>query len=226
LINSFTYMIGGQQGSGVDTSANIFAKACGLAGLHIYGKREYHSNIKGMHSYFQLKVSDKPVRSLKSRVDLLASFDEETIAVHCDEVAEDGGLIYDPKLLDRKVAAIPTLDKIVKNRLVKRLEERGLNSTIGSLIEECKARGVQTYPIPYDGILGEISRASEKKISELARMINVLAVASSLALVELDLAFLEQAIKNVFKGKAKVVEENIEGARVAYDYVKSYKERL
>jgi 2-oxoglutarate ferredoxin oxidoreductase subunit alpha len=220
LVNNLTYMIGGQQGSGVDTSANIFAKACGLAGLYIYGKREYHSNIKGMHSYFQLKISDKPVRSLKSRVDLLASFDEETVAVHYGEVVEGGGLLYDPKVLDRKIEAIPTLDKVVKRRLLKRLEERGLNPTIGSLIEECKASGVRTYPIPYDDILGEISRASGKNISELARMINVLAVASSLALLELDLAFLEQAIKSVFRGKAKVVDENIEGARVAYEYVK------
>ena len=220
--NDFTYMIGGQQGSGVDTSANIFAKACGLAGLYIYGKREYHSNIKGMHSYFQLKVSDKPVRSLRSRVDLLASFDEETVAVHYNEVDEGGGLLYDPKLLDRKIEAIPTLDKIVKNKLVKRLEEQGLSPTISSLIEECRQRGVKTYPIPYDEILGEISRKSEKKISELTRMMNVLAVASSLALVELDLTFLERAIKNVFRDKAKVAEENIDGARIAYEYVKKH----
>jgi len=220
LINNFTCTIGGQQGSGVDTSANIFAKACGLAGLHIYGKREYHSNIKGMHSYFQLKVADKPLRSLTSRVDLLASFDEETIAIHLGEVVAGGGVIYDPKLLDKKIAAIPTLDNIVKNRLIKRLENQGLNPTIGSLIEEDKARGVQTYPIPYDELLSEISRGSEKKISELAKMINVLTVASSLALLELDMTFIEQAIKNVFRGKAKLVEENVKGAKLAYDYVK------
>ena len=220
MTNDFTYMIGGPQGSGVDTSANIFAKACALAGLHIYGRREYHSNIKGMHSYFQLKVSEKPVRSLRSRVDLLASFDDETVAVHFDEVTDWGGIIYDPRLLDRKIEAIPTLDKNVKDRLVKKLGEQGLSPTIGSLIEECKGRGVKTYPVPYDEILSEISRTSGKKSSELARMINVLAVASSLALVELDLTFLEQAIKNVFKGKTKVVAENIEGAKIAYDYIK------
>ena len=60
IINKLSWIIGGAQGSGVDTAANIFAKACVLGGLHIYGKREYHSNIKGKHSYFNISVSEKP----------------------------------------------------------------------------------------------------------------------------------------------------------------------
>ncbi|MCX9076064.1 MAG: 2-oxoacid:acceptor oxidoreductase family protein [Candidatus Methanoperedens sp.] len=48
-------MAGGPQGSGVDSSANIFARACCYGGLHVYGQREYHSNIKGLHSYFILE---------------------------------------------------------------------------------------------------------------------------------------------------------------------------
>jgi len=48
------WMAGGPQGSGVDTAANIFGRACGYGGLYVYGRREYHSNIKGLHSYFHL----------------------------------------------------------------------------------------------------------------------------------------------------------------------------
>jgi len=44
-------MAGGPQGSGVDSAANIFGRACGYGGLYVYGRREYHSNIKGLHSY-------------------------------------------------------------------------------------------------------------------------------------------------------------------------------
>ncbi|MGB9841780.1 MAG: 2-oxoacid:acceptor oxidoreductase family protein, partial [Candidatus Bathyarchaeales archaeon] len=43
-------MAGGAQGSGVDTAANIFGRACGYGGLYVFGRREYHSNIKGLHS--------------------------------------------------------------------------------------------------------------------------------------------------------------------------------
>ena len=47
--DEFVWMAGGPQGSGVDSAANIFGRACCYGGLHIYGKREYHSNIKGLH---------------------------------------------------------------------------------------------------------------------------------------------------------------------------------
>ena len=45
-------MAGGPQGSGVDTAANIFGKACGYGGLYVFGRREYHSNIKGSAQLF------------------------------------------------------------------------------------------------------------------------------------------------------------------------------
>ncbi|HET7336838.1 MAG TPA: 2-oxoacid:acceptor oxidoreductase family protein, partial [Candidatus Nitrosotalea sp.] len=47
-----TWVIGGPQGGGVETAANIFAGACAGCGLKVFGKREYYSNIKGEHSYF------------------------------------------------------------------------------------------------------------------------------------------------------------------------------
>jgi len=72
--NDFAWMIGGAQGSGVDTSANIFAKAAASGGLYVYGKREYYSNIKGEHSYFQVRVSKTPIRSHVDTVDMLATF--------------------------------------------------------------------------------------------------------------------------------------------------------
>jgi len=53
-----TWVIGGPQGSGVESGANIFARTCAMTGLQIFGKREFYSNIKGEHSYFAVRVSD------------------------------------------------------------------------------------------------------------------------------------------------------------------------
>lgn len=95
--NDFSWMIGGPQGSGVDSSATLFARACVAAGLWIYGKREYHSNIVGDHSYFQVRVSDEPVRSHVDPVHLLATFEDSTARIHGHEIVESGALLYDPK---------------------------------------------------------------------------------------------------------------------------------
>src|SRR6266705_3310706 len=79
VTNSFTWMIGGPQGSGINSVAENFAKACIRGGLHIFANIEYHSNIKGEHSYYRLRVESKPPRSHVDWVDLLVALDRETI---------------------------------------------------------------------------------------------------------------------------------------------------
>src|SRR6266480_1054669 len=89
-------MTGGPQGSGVDSSANIFAGACALSGLWTFGSREYYSSIKGPHSYFEVRANSERIRSQINNVNLLATFDAETLIRHADEVCPGGGIIYDP----------------------------------------------------------------------------------------------------------------------------------
>jgi len=95
-VNDLSWMIGGPQGTGVDSSATLFARACVVGGLWIFGKREYHSNIMGEHSYFQIRVSGEPVRSHLDPVHLLATFEDSTARIHAHEVVPGGALIYDP----------------------------------------------------------------------------------------------------------------------------------
>lgn len=94
------WMIGGPQGAGVDSSANLFARAMAVAGHWVYGKREYHSNIKGAHSYFLVRARHTPVHSNVDPIDVLATFEKTTANIHAHELLSDGALIYDPKLTD------------------------------------------------------------------------------------------------------------------------------
>lgn len=95
IINQFSWMIGGPQGTGVDSSATLFIRSCAVAGLNVFGKREYHSNIMGEHSYFQVRVSENTVYSHVDPVHLLATFDQETAHIHAHEVVENGYFLYD-----------------------------------------------------------------------------------------------------------------------------------
>ncbi|MEK7862576.1 MAG: 2-oxoacid:acceptor oxidoreductase family protein, partial [Chloroflexota bacterium] len=61
--NRLTWMIGGPQGSGINASAEVFAKACSRAGLRVYANIEYHSNIMGKHSFSRVRVDDQDIRS-------------------------------------------------------------------------------------------------------------------------------------------------------------------
>jgi 2-oxoglutarate ferredoxin oxidoreductase subunit alpha len=93
-------MIGGPQGSGVDSSATLFARSMAVAGYWVYGKREYHSNIKGEHSYFVIRVKTESVNSNRDPIHLLATFENSTAEIHAHEIVADGALIYDPKATD------------------------------------------------------------------------------------------------------------------------------
>src|SRR5205809_2647757 len=79
MANSLTWMIGGPQGSGINSVAENFAKACIRGGLHVFANIEYHSNIKGEHSYYRLRVDSRELRSHVDWVDLLVALDKETL---------------------------------------------------------------------------------------------------------------------------------------------------
>jgi 2-oxoglutarate/2-oxoacid ferredoxin oxidoreductase subunit alpha len=218
----FSWMIGGAQGSGVDTSANIFARAAASGGLHVFGKREYYSNIKGEHSYFQVRVSKKVVRSHVDTVDMLATFDDETLARHALEVRKEGAIVYDPDLEHNKVENIPTIEAPAMESLTKELSSNGLGTEMKDVVELARRRGVHIYPIPYLELLKKVGEQfGETSLSSLARMVNVMAVAASFALLGYDEESVKEAVRRQFKSKPKVAEMNAGAVGAAYEYVKS-----
>ncbi|HET7404844.1 MAG TPA: 2-oxoacid:acceptor oxidoreductase family protein, partial [Candidatus Bathyarchaeia archaeon] len=215
-------MTGGPQGSGVDSSANIFAGACAIAGLWTFGLREYYSSIKGPHSYFEVRVNNERIRSHVNNVNLLATFDAETLIRHADEVCAGGGILYDPSFSAVLIDKVDTIEKPVVARVTARLAKQGLPATVAGVLDEAKRRNVNLYPIPYNDIIAKTAaQIGEHQLSKVSRIINVLSVAASLALLGFDEHYLEQSLERTFGGKQKVIEMNKIGAKMAYDLAKS-----
>jgi len=78
--NRLSWMIGGPQGSGINASAEVFAKACSRAGLRVFANIEYHSNIMGKHSFYRVRVDEDPIHSYRDKADILVALDHETLA--------------------------------------------------------------------------------------------------------------------------------------------------
>ena len=148
-IKSINWMAGGPQGSGVDTASNIFGRACGYGGLYVFGRREYHSNIKGLHSYFHQRISTQELLANVDAVDLLAAFDAETVVRHMEEVVAEGGIIVDSAQLNTKVLDIPTLPPEYKAEIQRFMKEKGVGETVNDWLEYAKKRNVQVFPVPY-----------------------------------------------------------------------------
>ena len=213
-------MIGGVQGSGVDTSANVFARAAAAGGLHVFGKREYYSNIKGEHSYFQVRVSKNLIRSHIDTVDMLATFEEETIFRHALEVRSEGAIIYDPEQDTKRIDQVPTIEPPVKAALMAELSKAGLSPDVKGVLEVARRRGVHIYAVPYNDLLKEVgSKFGETSLSTLQRMLNVMAVAASFALLYYDQDLVKEAVKKQFRSKPKVAEMNASAVGTAYDFM-------
>jgi 2-oxoglutarate ferredoxin oxidoreductase subunit alpha len=218
----FTWLIGGPQGSGVDSGANVFSKVCAEMGYQIFGKREFYSNIKGEHSYFVVRVSDKEIHSNVNDVNLMASFDAETIFRHFNEVSKGGGIIYDSDLDKTSTDDVHTLDIYFKERLHKELSSKSKPFTIAGVLEIAKEKGVNLYPVSFREILSNLAEETENpKIKGLVRMFNVLAVSLSLGLTKMPLDPLLHSIDSIFSKKPQISEINKQAAHYAYDHAKS-----
>ena len=218
--DDFSWMIGGVQGSGVDTSAIIFSKAAAAGGLCVFGKREYYSNIKGEHSYFQVRVSKDLIRSHVDTVDMLATFEEETIFRHALEVRTEGAIIYDPDQDTKRLDQVPTIEANVKASLGAELSKAGLSADVKGVLELARRRGVHIYPVPYNDLLKDVgAKHGETSLSTLQRMLNVMAVASSFALLSFDQNLVKDAVRKQFKSRPKVAEMNADAVGTAYDFM-------
>jgi len=215
----FTWLIGGPQGSGVESGANIFSRVCAEMGYQVFGKREFYSNIKGEHSYFTVRIADKKIHSNVNDVNLMASFDAETIFRHYEEIIPGGGIIYDSDLSKITTDAIHTLDAPFKERLHKELESQNKPFTIAGVLEILKEKGVLLFPVSFKSILHTLAEETENpRLKGLIRMFNVIAVSLSLGLVKMPPDSLQKAIDGIFSKKPEVAKINQQTATYSYNY--------
>ena len=213
-------MIGGPQGSGVDSAANIFAKTCAKEGFHIFGKREFYSNIKGEHSYFTIRISDKPVSSHLEEINVLVSFDAETVFRHADKVSAGGMIIYDSSLAETVLEEVPTIDFEASNRIRKLLQDSGQSMNLSGMLEFAKSRGCMVYGLPYFEMLETVAqKMNDPKLSKISRVVNVMAISASISLLGIKKDMLINAIQEVFGSKPKLLASNIEAAEYAHSYI-------
>jgi len=219
LVSDFTWMIGGPQGSGVETAANIFSQVFSKMGYQIFGKREYYSNIKGEHSYFAVRVSVKQIRSSIKGTNMLIAFDAETIFRHANDVLENGIIIYDSTLENIKVSDVITFDNDFKERMEGFLKSKNKENTIKGILELASERGASIHSVSFRSLLAELSEKIENpRIKTMIRMFYVLGVSLSLGLLMIPTEKLTESINSIFSKKKTIADMNVSAANFAYNY--------
>jgi len=207
--SDFSWMIGGPQGSGVESAANIFSRICAEAGYHVFGKREFYSNIKGEHSYFVVRIADREIHSNINGVDLLTAFDADTIFRHFDDIRAGGGILYNSDLDGTDTMRLGTLDTPFRERLHDMLEARGKSFTVSGAVECAREDSAAVYSVSFRTILEKAAEETNNpRLRGLVRLYNTIAVSLSLGITGMPVGSLLGAIDKIFAKKPAVAEMN------------------
>ena len=215
-----SWMIGGAQGLGVDTSANLFGSAVAKAGYYIYGNREYYSNIKGRHSYFNVVVGSKPYRSISEKVNILTSFDAETVFQHFTSVTDF--MIYDKASEMVKAETIRSMEPEVTDKVVKELESNGYGTSIADVVQYLEKKNVTCIPVNYVDDINAVINNLKIPPPLASKAKNTIAIGTSYSLLGLKEDYLRTAIKEAFGKNDLFLNMNMLAAEAGMKYAKAH----
>src|ERR1700745_3944458 len=110
-INDFAIKIATVNGPGSASANTLLMKAIFRSGIPVMGKNYFPSNIQGLPTWYEIRVTRDGHVPRSGRVDIMVAMNAETYARDVKEVAPGGYLIYDstwprPALLKREAITV------------------------------------------------------------------------------------------------------------------------
>jgi len=104
--NDFTIRIANVNGTGSASANALLMKSFFRMGIPVVGKNYFPSNIQGLPTWYEIRVSGKGYMARAGRVDIMLAMNAETYRKDLADIAPGGYLIYDStwprhKLLNR-----------------------------------------------------------------------------------------------------------------------------
>src|SRR5215208_5907242 len=94
-INDFAFKIGTVNGTGSASANALLMQAIFRMGIPISGKNDFPSNIQGLPTWYEMRVSKDGYMARPSRFDLVLALNPATYAKDVAEVRPGGYLVYD-----------------------------------------------------------------------------------------------------------------------------------
>lgn len=102
-------LIGGAAGQGVHSISLPLGKALVRHGAHVFASQDYQSRIRGGHLFNVIRVADEPLMSPREGVDILVALNQETVALHREEVSPGGIVIFDESVVKEAPQGVKSL---------------------------------------------------------------------------------------------------------------------
>jgi 2-oxoglutarate ferredoxin oxidoreductase subunit alpha len=106
-VNDFAIKIATVNGTGSASANTLLMKSIFRSGIPVMGKNYFPSNIQGLPTWYEIRVTKDGYVARSGRVDIMVAMNAETYAKDVKEVAPGGFLLYDstwprPALLKRE----------------------------------------------------------------------------------------------------------------------------
>lgn len=178
-LNEFVVRFANVNGSGSASANLLFAKSLFRMGLPVSAKNIFPSNIQGLPTWYEVRVSEAGYLARRDGVDLMVAMNAQTYEQDVAGIVPGGVLIYD-----------------------------------SSFPRNFRRNDITVLGIP-------IARmCAEKYVNPRERQLfkNVVYVGALTALLDMDFRAVKKALADMFAGKAKLVEPNIEALKMGRDY--------
>ena len=94
-INDFVIKFANVNGSGSASANELFAKAILRMGVPVSPRNIFPSNIQGLPTWYEVRVSEKGYLGRRGGVDMMVAMNPQTWAADVEEIEPGGYLLYD-----------------------------------------------------------------------------------------------------------------------------------
>ncbi|MEO5583743.1 MAG: 2-oxoacid:acceptor oxidoreductase family protein, partial [Saprospiraceae bacterium] len=102
-INDCVIRLANVNGTGSASANNMFAKAIFRMGVPVSPKNIFPSNIQGLPTWYEIRVSDKGYMGRREGIDIMVSVNPQSLARDVDTISPGGYFMYDnTKPLDKE----------------------------------------------------------------------------------------------------------------------------
>ena len=215
-------LVGGAQGSGLETTAQVLSPALASLGYGVLANREYFSNIVGRHSYIHMRVSSSgEPRALSYPVDFVGAMDAETVFTHWDDLREGGYLLYDLGVGRTRLQQVASMEPDLRQRLSSRFKELGIQPTVQALVDYMeKERGVKVIGMSFTAVFDMLVKKFGVTRAQAQRFRSSILIGAIAGLMDLDMEAVDLGLERRFGGRPRILEINKELVRSVAEEVK------
>ena len=135
-VNDFVIRFANINGSGSASANNMFAKAVFRMGVPVSPKNIFPSNIQGLPTWYEVRISEKGYQARRGGYDFLVAMNGQTLEQDYMDLAAGGYFLYDdtrplPETCQREdVTLLPIPLTVIANREIKIAKLRSLLKNI------------------------------------------------------------------------------------------------